>query len=109
MGKACSKYLPLFAGGIFLTILIASCKKENKSTPGPLATLGLYEVNSGVNKRVFIPITKIGTQTVNYYSVFDTGSAGMTMDATGLLPASMITSSGITITPGADSVTVNGI
>jgi hypothetical protein len=107
MGKTYSRYLPLFAGGLFLTILIASCKKENKTTM-PLATLGLYEVNNGVNKRVFIPITKIGTQTVNYYSVFDTGSAGMTMDATGLLPASMITSSGITIANG-DSVTVNGI
>ncbi len=102
-----SKYLLLFAGGLFLTILIASCKKENNPTM-PLATLGLYEVNNGVNKRVFIPITKIGTQTVNYYSIFDTGSAGMTMDATGLLPASMITSSGITI-PNGDSVTVNGI
>jgi hypothetical protein len=107
MGKIYSKYLRLFAGGIFLTILIASCKKENKGTM-PLATLGLYEVNNGINKRVFIPITKIGTQTVNYYSVFDTGSAGMTMDATGLLPASMITSSGITV-PNGDSVTVNGI
>ena len=108
MGKIYSKYLPLFAGGLFLTLLITSCKKDNKITM-PLVTLGLYEVDNSIDKRVFIPITKVGTQTVSYYSVFDTGSAGMTIDATGLLPASMITSSGITITPGADSLTVNGI
>lgn len=113
MGKTYLKYLPLVAGGVFLSILITSCKKDNSAptpvsvTPAPLATLGLYEVDSGIYKRVFIPITKVGTQTVAYYSVFDTGSAGMTIDATGILPASMITSSGITVT--GDSVTVNGI
>jgi hypothetical protein len=39
--------------------------------------------------------------------VFDTGSSAMTMDADSLIPAAMITSSGITI-PG-DSLVVNGI
>jgi len=112
MRKICSKYLPLFAGGLFLSMLITSCKKDYAptpvtGTPGKVATLGLYEVDSGVYKRVFIMITKVGTQSVSYPLVFDTGSAGMTIDATGILPASMITNSGIKI-PG-DSVTVNGI
>ena len=44
---------------------------------------------------------------MNYFTVFDTGSAGFTIDATGILPASMITNSGIQI--AGDSVTVNGI
>jgi hypothetical protein len=113
MGKGYAKYLPLFAGGLFLSMLIISCKKDHTTpTPTipavvPIATLGLYEVDSSIYKRVFIPITKVGTVNVTYYSVFDTGSTGMTVDATGLLPASMITSSGITV--AGDSVTVNGI
>ncbi len=52
-------------------------------------------------------ISKVGTRNVTYPLVFDTGSAGMTIDAAGILPASMITSNGITV-PG-DSITVNGI
>src|SRR6185437_7820948 len=113
MGKLYAKYLPLIAGGLFLTIFISSCKKDRNTppppvvTPVPLATLGLYEVDSSIYKRIFIPITKIGTVNVTYYSVFDTGSAGMTVDADGLLPKSMITSSGITV--AGDSVNVNGI
>jgi hypothetical protein len=110
MRKNYPKYLQLFAGGLFLTMIIASCKKDNnKPAPvaTPIATLGLYEVDSGYYKRVFIGISQIGTQSVSYYSVFDTGSAGMTMDANGILPASMITNSGITV--AGDSVVVNGI
>jgi hypothetical protein len=94
---------------ICLAALFAACKKEkividaNKN----LVTLGLYQYQSGDYKRIFIPITKIGTQNVNYYSVFDTGSAGLTIDAEGILPASMITADGIQVT--GDSVIVNGI
>lgn len=91
-------------------VISASCKKD-KTTPAVTTamptTLGLYEYASDVNKRVLIAITKIGTQTVNYGSIFDTGSPGMTMDATDIIPASMITSSGITVT--GDSTVVNGI
>ena len=111
MKKNYSEYFLLIGGLMFLSMLITSCKKDNssKGSSGPksLATLGLYELDSGIYKRIFIPITQIGTQTVSYYGVFDTGSSGMTIDANGIIPASMITSSGITV-PG-DSVVVNGI
>jgi len=103
----------LFTSKIIGCFLIAfaffSCKKE-KITPqtqiNPV-TLGLYEYANGVNKRIFLPITQVGTKAVTYYTVFDTGSSGMTLDATDILPASMITSSGIQVT--GDSVVVNGI
>ena len=114
MGNICSKHLRFFCGAFFLTIMtLASCKKDNNNNTNPtpvakpLATIGLYEIDSSVYKRVFIAISKIGTKNVSYYGIFDTGSTGMTIDATGLIPASMITSTGITV-PG-DSVTVNGI
>jgi len=117
MRKIYSKYLPLFACGLSLILLIASCKKDSPKPPPaptgptPIATLGLYEldttINTAVYKRLYIPIAKLGTQTVNMLSVFDTGSAGMTIDAAGILPASMISNSGIAVT--GHSMVVNGI
>ena len=99
---------------VFLTLFVISCKKDNNQTPAPtgpqpIARLGLYKLASsdGTLKRVYIPVTKVGTSTGSWYSTFDTGSSGMTIDASGILPASMITANGLTV-PG-DSVVVNGI
>jgi len=106
-------YLRLFIAVCCVSIFVTSCKKDNNNptpsvvAPKNLATIGLYEYSSGVNRRVFVNITTVGNNTGSYPSVFDTGSTGMTMDATGLIPAAMITANGITV-PG-DSVVVNGI
>jgi hypothetical protein len=114
MGKIYSGRLAIGAVGLLLLMLAASCSKNNNSNPTPastlkpLAILGLYEVDSGVYKRIFIPVSQVGTvNATTYYLVFDTGSAGLTIDATGIIPASMITSAGIQVT--GDSVNVNGI
>jgi hypothetical protein len=97
-----------------LVLIIASCKKDpvvNKGIPQvTVATptkLGLYEADSGIYKELITVISKIGTQTVNYNLIFDTGSGGMVVDATGILPASMIASTGFNFT--GDSTVVNGI
>jgi hypothetical protein len=106
----------LFLGLLCLIIFAASCGKSDNATPAitatPIGKIGLYEFQSGLNKRIFIPITPvgatpIGTVTLPLYAIFDTGSTGLTLDANGLIPASMITSAGITVT--GDSVVVNGI
>lgn len=90
---------------------ITSCRKDKALGPTalkPLATIGLYEqLVDTVYRRVYVAISKVGTTSTNYYGIFDTGSTGLTIDATGLIPASMITSSGIQVT--GDSVNVNGI
>lgn len=106
--------LQLWVWAMIMAVSFTACKKDNTSPgsiaekpPAPLATLGLYQYGDGTNKRILIPISQIGTQKVTYYSIFDTGSSGMTVDANGLLPASMITSNGIQVT--GDSVVVNGI
>ena len=95
--------------GLGLIIFISSCSKDSKPKPisTTTSTLGLYEYGVDSGKRAFIPVTKVGTQAVNYYSVFDTGSSGMTIDAHGIIPDGMITSTGISFT--GDSTTVNGI
>lgn len=89
-------------------LLITSCKKDKTvKPPSNSSTIGLYQYEQDSAKRVFIIISKVGTVSTNYPSVFDTGSSGMTLDATDILPVSMITSSGLKIT--GDSVVVNGI
>ncbi len=111
------KCLPYF---VFTFVLLAavSCKKDPKTNTGnnngggvnPVATptkLGFYEVDSSIYKVLLEPVTKIGTQTVNYDLVFDTGSGGLVIDANGILPSSLITSTGFNFT--TDSTVVNGI
>ena len=110
-----NKYLPLMC--VLLIIAVASCKKDkttNKtSTINATATsIGLFEYKDSVDAndvyyRIFIPLTKIGTQTVNYDEVFDTGSAGLTLDASGIIPDSLITNTGFKFT--GDSIVVNGV
>jgi len=107
--------------------IISSCgKKSDSPAPAPvipatnLASVGLYEYQSGLNKRIFIPVSAIGTQTVSTnptnipeYLVFDTGSTGLSVDANGfngapgIIPAAMITTNGFVFT--GDSTVVNGI
>ena len=70
-------------------------------------TLGVYEADSSVYKELLIAITQIGTQPVDYDLVFDTGSGGMVIDANGMIPGSMITSTGFNF--AGDSTIVNGI
>lgn len=112
--KIYKQQLRLYISVIAVAILLSACKKDKKVTPvvtppSPLATIGLYKYQSSSStaKRLFVDINKIGTVTLNYAATFDTGSPGLVFDANGLLPASMITSSGIQVT--GDSVVVNGI
>lgn len=103
----------LFITGSFLLLAVASCKKEKSTATPAVATpmkLGLYEFGSFATynfRQLQINVSKIGTQTVSYGLVFDTGSGGMVIDAQGILPASIVTSSGFNFT--GDSTVVNGI
>ncbi|WP_214073822.1 hypothetical protein [Mucilaginibacter sp. dw_454] len=109
--KAHHKVLTL----LFLSLFAASCKKDPQvnpisTSPVNFAKLGLYEeaASSTQSRRIFIACSKLGDITTqNYGLVFDTGSTGMTIDANGILPASMITSDGFQIT--GDSIVVSGI
>jgi len=106
------KLLQLIA---LLAIAASSCKKSSTPAPTPASdakpvTIGLFETDSTNVDRILIPISKIGTQKVIYNPIFDTGSTGLTMDADGIVPASMFTSaSGFNISPGDSLVTPNGI
>lgn len=106
------------AAVLISALAMSSCSKHN-NTPKPvtpviatpaklgLVQFGFLDANKDTDKRIFVPITQVGTQKVDYAVFFDTGSTGLTMDAHGLIPASMITTSGLQFT--GDSTTVNGI
>lgn len=101
----------IYFSALFLLFFIFSCKKDNKTssinTPQPIK-IAMYEVaDSFIYKQLQIPVAMVGTDSVDYDMVFDTGSGGMVLDASGLLPSSMITSSGFNFS--GDSTVVNGI
>ncbi len=112
------KNLP-FVIVVFIILFAVSCKKDSKTGGGnvvtPVATptkLGFYAVeqvvvDTAIYRVLLEPISKIGTQSINYDLVFDTGSGGLVIDANGVIPPAMITSSGFNFT--TDSVVVNGI
>ncbi|WP_419802068.1 hypothetical protein [Mucilaginibacter sp.] len=110
--KYYSKVLSVISGVFLILAFAASCKKDKTTTP-TVATptkLGLYEFGADATlnyRQIQINVSKVGTQTVSYGMVFDTGSGGMVLDAQGILPASMITTSGFVFT--GDSAVVNGI
>ncbi len=93
---------------VLLITAVVSCKKD-KTTPvnATPTSLGLFELDSAGYYRVFIPLSKIGTQTINDDLVFDTGSAGLSIDASGTIPDSLISKTGFKFT--GDSVVINGI
>ncbi len=104
-----------YFSALLILFFLASCKKDDSNniatqraaiTPSP-TRLGLYEADSSIYKLLFIAVPKIGTQTVNQYMLFDTGSGGMVIDAHEILPASMITDNGFNFT--GDSTVVDGI
>jgi hypothetical protein len=114
-------YINYFAGiGLVLLVILSACSKQNQNgnstsgsnlaskvtAPTPLS-LGLWESDSSIYKLLYIEVPKIGTQTVNQYLVFDTGSGGMVIDGHEILPASMVTANGFNFT--GDSTVVNGI
>jgi hypothetical protein len=113
------QWIPVILAAMVL-FAVVSCKKDNSNggnsnantttlaaTTATPTSLGIYESDSSIYKLLYMGIMQVGTKPVNYGLVFDTGSGGMVIDANGILPASMITSSGITFS--GDSTTVNGI
>ncbi|SEW53379.1 hypothetical protein [Chitinophaga arvensicola] len=106
------------------SLLLTACSKKDDlanmpdpvpTTTTPLnvitqpVTLNLLMVNDGgYVKRLLMPITQIGSKTVNLKTVFDTGSEGMVLNAGAVLPQEMITQNGIDL-KGQTSLTIDGI
>lgn len=118
MKKSYPKSLYKFSILLIVIFFAASCKKDAQINPNNVnsvsdtnyATLGLYEQISSTSgsRRIFVACPQLGdVATKNYGLIFDTGSTGMTIDATDIIPASMITDNGFQFT--GDSTVVSGI
>jgi hypothetical protein len=99
-----------------LLTFTVSCKKD-KSTPEVVDSkpvqFAVYEqVDSSIYRQLFIPVPTLGNITLSddfNALLFDTGSGGLVIDASGILPSSMITSNGFTFAGSPDSTVYEGI
>jgi hypothetical protein len=64
---------------------------------------------AGSVPRLVVISTAVGSVAVSMPLVFDTGSAGVTLYAPSIFPASMVTGTGFIFPPGQSSITYNGI
>jgi hypothetical protein len=72
--------------------------------------INLYpETSSTDSDRLFIPVTAVGTAAVSMPLAFDTGSAGITLYALDIFPASMVSAGGFVFASGQTSIAYQGI
>lgn len=117
--KSFGKLLPFS-----LLTLVYSCKKSDFQDSGnPQFSSGVsadqltspttINLLPGQNpqtksRRIFLPISQVGSNNVNLKMVFDTGSEGLVFQATAVLPLELVADTGIVI-KDRDSLIVNGI
>jgi len=83
------------------------------TTPGSIqqpAAMNLYPVTSSADSdRLFIKVTAVGTAAVSMPLAFDTGSAGITLYAPDIFPASVVSAGGFVFASGQTSIDYQGI
>jgi hypothetical protein len=74
------------------------------------ATLNLYpNVSATTGARLAVMVTSVGSVSVSMPLIFDTGSAGVTLYAPSIFPASMVSAAGFLFPAGQTSISYNGI
>ena len=82
----------------------------NSGPPAPQPTVvNLYPVGYATNPRIFVMITHVGSVSTSLPLAFDTGSAGITINALSVFPSSIVTASGFNFGGSESSITYNGI
>ncbi len=95
-----------------------SSAPQTPTTVQASASVAIYPAGSAAGKtgvfndaRLYVPITAVGNQPLPSALplILDTGSAGMTVYAQALFPASMVSSDGFVFPQGATTLQYNGI
>jgi len=102
-----------------LAAILGGCGGSSKSAPavkpinGPIeqpVVINLYPSQSATTvARLIVMATSVGTVPVSMPLIFDTGSAGLTLYARSIFPASMVTTSGFIFPTGQTSMSYGGI
>jgi hypothetical protein len=103
--------------GALVATVLAACGGSSGSEPAEdgsniekPVTLNLYPNSTSTTpSRFAVIVTSVGSVAVNMPLIFDTGSAGVTLYAPSIFPASMVTAAGFVFPAGQTSMTYNGI
>lgn len=93
--------------GAAVTTVAITC---NTLVTQPLA-LGVSASGStsSNSSRIFLPVSQVGTAATTINAIVDTGSAGTSLRASDIFPASVVTASGFVFPAGQTSITYAGI
>jgi hypothetical protein len=112
------KFAPIVS--LSTLVLINACRKTDMpangntgADPSAIAapvTLDLIPAQNQTpgDRRIYLPIQKVGTSTLNLTTVFDSGSEGLLLSGTSVFSASYLSDTGIVIN-SPDSAVINGI
>jgi hypothetical protein len=98
--------------GLPLGILLSGCGQTWQAGSVSRPTMmNLYPVAATPENpaRLFILVQGVGAQSVRLPLAFDTGSAGLTLNALSIFPSSMVTSSGFVFASSETTLTFQGI
>ena len=102
----------------YAALMVAGCggsdgsaATTSPSTVASPAVINLYPVagSSGTGAVLYVLVKAVGDHSGTFPMLFDTGSAGITINALSIFPSSMVTSSGFVFSPGETSITYQGI
>ena len=111
--------VPAQLAAILLASILGGCGGSSSSAPAVNAVSGVVDKPVVINlypnqspsaaPRLVVMATSIGSTPVSMPLIFDTGSAGVTLYAPSIFPASIVTSAGFVFPAGQTSITYNGI
>jgi hypothetical protein len=112
--KTVEKLFQIMRHGLFAFLslcAVAACEDHSS-----IATSSVVEQSTVINlypsqdaDRLYIMVTAVGGQGVSLPLAFDTGSAGISINALAIFPPNIVTKAGFVIPTGEDSVTYDGI
>jgi hypothetical protein len=117
MTQRLRKFTPILS--LSLILFLDACSKHDHpavqtgvdgSTITAPVTLDLIPAQnqSAGDRRIYLPIIKIGTSSLSLKTVFDSGSEGLLLSGTSVFPAQYIADTGIVIN-SPDSAIINGV
>ena len=94
---------------------LTACGGSSSTNPGggpapnSPRVINLYPTAPPSGNRIYVMATSVGSTAVTMPLIFDTGSAGITLNASAIFPSTVVTSSGFVFPAGETSISYGGI